>query len=125
MSKKSKIATPAVTPELNADGSPVAQIIPAKTKKVRVLMTEAEKAASKASRQFKKLANTANFADPALWAALPPEIVAGVEKACIHVRTIIHAAEREALKARLAVLEGADNTAPVVPAAPAAAPAQA
>lgn len=104
MSKKHDKAT-APNADPNADQNANAGAAPSR-RGGRKPMTEAEKLASKAKRDFKKIASAENFTDPALWATLPPEVLLGVEKACIHVRTVIHAQEREALKARLAALEG-------------------
>lgn len=68
-------------------------------------MTEAQKATAKVARGLKELAGLDQFSDPALWASLDPTTLAKIEKAIVHVRTVVHAQERDALKARLAALE--------------------
>lgn len=69
-------------------------------------MTEAQKNTRKVDKALKELASNPDFTNPDRWASLSPEVLMGVEKAVIHVRTVIHAAERDALRQRLAALEG-------------------
>ncbi len=120
-----KTAAETTTSPANDNAAPVlAVIIPPepKGKGGRKPMTEAQREQFKAKvghtktlRHFKDLSESPVFTDPKVWATLPPAVLAGVEKAVSHVRNVIHAEEREALKARLAALEA--TAAPVETAA--------
>jgi len=101
MSKKVKTEkTAAVATDAQVDGD-----VTIVKRGGRKPMTADQKAKAKTARLVKELGDKADVADPELWSALPPETLLKIEKAVVHVRTVVHQAEKEALKARLAALE--------------------
>ena len=100
------------------DQSTTADPVSAPKRRGREPMTDAQRQSAKIKRDFKRLSGTEEFSDPALWSTLDPAVVAKVERMLVHVRTVIHASERDALKARLAALDAADSSTPAPVPAP-------